>query len=152
MVVPIKCTCPITGQFTSQQFLISLNVIRNSCLCRIATWERPATLEAETPACRVSAAGCQSLGEGGFPSGTFGDISYEIHRGYLSPGDAELFATDGLHEMRNQQGDDLSWGKLGEIWNQCRYKSADESLDFLFDEVQFFQPTGGGTMTSQRLS
>src|SRR5580700_9772514 len=82
MVVPIKCTCPIAGQFTSQQFLISLNVIRNSCLCRIATWERPATLEAETPACRVSAAGCQSLGEGGFPSGTFGDISYEIHRGY----------------------------------------------------------------------
>jgi hypothetical protein len=70
-------------------------VIRNSCLCRIATWERPATLEAETPACRVSAAGCQSLGEGGFPSGTFGDISYEIHRGYLSPGDAVLFATDG---------------------------------------------------------
>jgi Stage II sporulation protein E (SpoIIE) len=117
-------------------------VIRNSCLCRIATWERPATLEAETPACRVSAAGCQSLGEGGFPSGTFGDISYEIHRGYLSPGDAVLFATDGLHEMRNQQGDDLSWGKLGEIWNQCRYKSADESLDFLFDEVQFFSADG----------
>jgi hypothetical protein len=36
----------------------------------------------------------------------------------------------------------LSWGKLGEIWNQCRYKSADESLDFLFDEVQLFSADG----------
>jgi hypothetical protein len=52
------------------------------------------------------------------------------------------FATDGLHEIRNQQGDDLSWGKLGEIWNQCRCKSADESLDFLFDEVQLFSADG----------
>jgi hypothetical protein len=47
MVVPIKCTCPIAGQFPSQQFLISVNVIRNSCLCRMARWERPGTLEAD---------------------------------------------------------------------------------------------------------
>jgi hypothetical protein len=39
-------------------------------------------------------------------------------------------------------------GKLGEIWNQYRSKSADESLDFLFDEVQFFQPTDAGMTTS----
>jgi hypothetical protein len=31
---------------------------------------------------------------------------------------------------------------LSEIWNQCRCKSADESLDFLFDEVQFFSADG----------
>jgi|HubBroStandDraft_2_1064218.scaffolds.fasta_scaffold66581_2 hypothetical protein len=47
MVVPIKRTGPIAGQFPSEQFLISVNVIRNSCLCRIATWERLATLEAD---------------------------------------------------------------------------------------------------------
>jgi phosphoserine phosphatase RsbU/P len=90
----------------------------------------------------VSAAGCQSLGEGGFPSGMFGGVSYEIHRARLRPGDAVLFATDGLHELRNEKGDDLSWGKLGEIWNQCRCRSADESLDFLFDEVQSFSGAG----------
>lgn len=90
----------------------------------------------------VSASGCQSLGEGGFPSGMFNGTSYEVHSVHLSPGDAVLFATDGLHELRNAQGDDLSWGKLGEIWNQCRCRSADESLDFLFDEVQMFSGTG----------
>jgi serine phosphatase RsbU (regulator of sigma subunit) len=90
----------------------------------------------------VSARGCQSLGEGGFPSGMFSGTSYEIHSVHLSPGDAVLFATDGLHELRNEQGDDLSWGKLDEIWKQCRCKSADESLDFLFDEAQLFSGSG----------
>lgn len=90
----------------------------------------------------VSAAGCRSLGEGGFPSGMFSGAEYEIHSVHLSPGDTVLFATDGLHELRNEQGDDLSWGKLDEIWKQCRCRSADESLDFLFDEVQSF--SGGG--------
>ncbi|MFZ0642343.1 MAG: PP2C family protein-serine/threonine phosphatase, partial [Candidatus Acidiferrales bacterium] len=84
----------------------------------------------------VSAAGCRSLGEGGLPSGMFSGTSYEIHSVGLFPGDAVLFATDGLHELRNEKGDDLSWGKLREIWNECRCRSADESLDFLFDEVQ----------------
>ena len=27
------------------------------------------------------------------------------------------FATDGLHEIRNERNEDLSWGKLDEIWN-----------------------------------
>ncbi|MGA7222283.1 MAG: PP2C family protein-serine/threonine phosphatase [Candidatus Acidiferrales bacterium] len=90
----------------------------------------------------VSAEGCQSLGDGGFPSGMFGGVSYEIQRARLRPGDAVLFATDGLHELRNEKGDDLSWGKLGEIWNQCHCRSADESLDFLFDEVQSFSGAG----------
>ncbi|MFZ3215489.1 MAG: PP2C family protein-serine/threonine phosphatase [Candidatus Acidiferrales bacterium] len=86
----------------------------------------------------VSGQGCRPLGEGGFPSAMFGDVSYEIHRAQLSPGDAVLFATDGLHEMRNEQDEDLSWGKLEEIWRQCRCKSADECLDFLFEEVRAF--------------
>lgn len=53
-----------------------------------------------------------------------------------------LFATDGLHEMRNHKEEDLSWGRLGEIWNACLGKSADESLDFLFAEVQAFSGEG----------
>jgi phosphoserine phosphatase RsbU/P len=90
----------------------------------------------------VSAAGSCSLGQGGFPSGMFSGVSYETHSVRLSPGDGVLFATDGLHELRNEQGEDLSWGKLGEIWNQCRGRSADESLDFLFGEVQCFSGHG----------
>jgi sigma-B regulation protein RsbU (phosphoserine phosphatase) len=91
----------------------------------------------------VSSDGCRSLGEGGFPSGMFSDASYESHTVQLSPGDAVLFATDGLHEMRNALGEDLSWGKLEEIWRQCRCKSADECLDFLFDEVRAFSASSG---------
>lgn len=86
----------------------------------------------------VSTAGCRPLGEGGLPSGMFPDASYEIHRVHLSPGDAVLFATDGLHEMQNEQGQELSSGNLGEIWKQCGSKSADEALDFLFDAVRAF--------------
>jgi phosphoserine phosphatase RsbU/P len=90
----------------------------------------------------VSSAGSRSLGQGGFPSGMFSGASYENHSVHLSPGDAVLFAADGLRELRNENGEDLSWGKLGEIWTQCRRKSADESLDFLFDEVQRFSGSG----------
>jgi phosphoserine phosphatase RsbU/P len=91
----------------------------------------------------VSTEGCRSLGEGGFPSRKFADAAYEIHSVQLSPGDAVLFATDGLHEMRNAQNQDLSWGKLEETWKQCRCKSADDCLDFLFDQVREFSASSG---------
>jgi len=91
----------------------------------------------------VCTEGCRSLGAGGFPSGMFSDACYEIHTVKLSPGDAVLFATDGLHEMRNAQNEDLSWGRLEEIWKQCRCKSADECLDFLFHQVRAFSASGG---------
>jgi phosphoserine phosphatase RsbU/P len=90
----------------------------------------------------VSSSGCRPLGEGGFPSGMFSDVTYEIHKVRLRPGDTVLFATDGLHEMRNDKEEDLSWGKLAEIWKACIRKSADEALDFLFDEVRTFSRNG----------
>jgi phosphoserine phosphatase RsbU/P len=91
----------------------------------------------------TSSEGCRSLGEGGFASGMFADVSYEIHSVQLSSGDAVLFATDGPHEMRNAQNEDLSSGKLEEIWKQCRGKSADDCLDFLFDEAREFSASSG---------
>jgi serine phosphatase RsbU (regulator of sigma subunit) len=91
----------------------------------------------------VSTEGCRSLGEGGFPSGMFADASYEIHSVHLLPGDAVLFATDGLHEMRNAQDEDLSWGRREEIWKHCRCKSADDCLDFLLDAVREFSASSG---------
>jgi phosphoserine phosphatase RsbU/P len=86
----------------------------------------------------VSTDGCRSLGEGGFHSGMFSDASYQIHSVQLAPGDAVLFATDGLHEMRYERNEDLSWGRLEEIWKQCHRKSADDCLDFLFEQVHAF--------------
>jgi serine phosphatase RsbU (regulator of sigma subunit) len=72
----------------------------------------------------------------------FPDAADEIHRVQLSPGDTVLFATDGLPEMRNAKEEDLSWGKLAEIWKDSFCKPADEALDFLFDEVRAFSQNG----------
>jgi serine phosphatase RsbU (regulator of sigma subunit) len=90
----------------------------------------------------VSSSGCRLLGEGGFPSGMFPDATYEIHKFQLLPGDTVLFATDGLHELRNEEEEDLSSNKLAEIWKACLRKSADEALDFLFEEVRTFSQDG----------
>jgi phosphoserine phosphatase RsbU/P len=86
----------------------------------------------------VSHTGVSQLALGGLPSGMFPGTSYEQHVVRLSPGDVVLFATDGLHEMRNQLGDDFSWKQLGETWSNCAQKSADESLDLLFEGVKQF--------------
>jgi phosphoserine phosphatase RsbU/P len=80
----------------------------------------------------ASDAGCRTVGEGGIPSGLFPGSAYEVHSIQLSPGDAVLFATDGLHELRNGQDEDFAW-RLPEVWQRCRAKSAAETLDCLFD-------------------
>jgi sigma-B regulation protein RsbU (phosphoserine phosphatase) len=90
----------------------------------------------------ASESGCFVLGEGGLPSGLFPDTSYEQHSATLSPGDAVLFATDGLHEIRDRHDNDFSWERLGEIWHQCRNKSAEESLDYLFQGAVEFSHGG----------
>ncbi|MGH9713251.1 MAG: PP2C family protein-serine/threonine phosphatase [Candidatus Acidiferrales bacterium] len=86
----------------------------------------------------VSKTGVSQLGLGGLPSGLFPGASYEQHVVRLSPGDVVLFATDGLHEMRNQSGEDYSWKQLGDTWSKCAQKSADESLEFLFENAKSF--------------
>lgn len=86
----------------------------------------------------VSEAGCSVLGEGGLPSGIFPEAAYDTHSVQLQPGDAVLFATDGLHELRNRDDQDFSWEKMRKIWQQCRSRSAEESLDSLFEGAQHF--------------
>ena len=82
--------------------------------------------------------GCTTVGQGGLPSGLFPGSSYEVHSIKLSPGDSVLLATDGLHELRNRQDEDFSWGKLAEVWHGCRGNSADETLDCLFKGLREF--------------
>jgi serine phosphatase RsbU (regulator of sigma subunit) len=61
----------------------------------------------------------------------------------LAPGDSVLFATDGLHELRNQRDEDFSWDRLGELWCECTRKTADESLDHLFAGAKSFSNGSG---------
>ena len=86
----------------------------------------------------VSGAVCRQLGEGGLPSGMFAGATYERHVVQLSPGDCVLFATDGLHELRNGEGVEFCASTMEEVWAQCQRESATESVDFVFDRQLAF--------------
>jgi sigma-B regulation protein RsbU (phosphoserine phosphatase) len=94
----------------------------------------------------ASGANCKRLGQGGLPSGLFGGSSYESHRVKLAPGDAVLFATDGLTELRDGGDNDFSWDRLLEIWKLSSARSAEESLELLFEEAGRFS----GGVSAQR--
>jgi sigma-B regulation protein RsbU (phosphoserine phosphatase) len=81
----------------------------------------------------VSQGKYSTLCAGGVPSGSFPGTTYDSHSVRLSPGDSVLFATDGLHELRNDRDEDFGWNRMGELWAACASKSADESLDYLFE-------------------
>jgi len=85
---------------------------------------------------------CATLGQGGLPSGLLKNSVYESHRLKLSPGDTVLFATDGLTELRDRQDNDFGWDRLREIWKHCRWKTAEEALDFVFEEASQFSEGG----------
>jgi serine phosphatase RsbU (regulator of sigma subunit) len=85
---------------------------------------------------------CGALGQGGLPSGLLTGSVYETHHLKLSPGDTVLFATDGLTELRDREDNDFGWDRLAEIWKHCRWKSAEEALDFVFDEAGRFSEGG----------
>jgi phosphoserine phosphatase RsbU/P len=85
---------------------------------------------------------CGALGQGGLPSGLLKNSAYESHHLKLSPGDTVLFATDGLTELRDRHDNDFGWDRLSEIWKHCRFKSADEALDFVFSEASQFSDGG----------
>ena len=86
--------------------------------------------------------GCTEVGGGGLPSGLFPHASYENHSVQLSPGDSVLFASDGLHELRDRHNQDFSDQRLTEVWRQSYSKSADQSLGFLFEEARLFSEDG----------
>jgi sigma-B regulation protein RsbU (phosphoserine phosphatase) len=67
----------------------------------------------------VSGPAFQRLGEGGLPSGLFHDATYEGHLVQLSPGDYILVATDGLHELCNEEGIEFYTSQMEEVWRKC---------------------------------
>jgi hypothetical protein len=68
---------------------------------------------------------------------------YDKYTVRLAPGDSVLFATDGLHELRNHCDEDFSWDRLGELWSECARKTADESLEHLFEGAKSFSNGSG---------
>jgi len=86
----------------------------------------------------VSGASCEPLGEGGFPVGMFPSVTYIRNVALLHPGDSVLFATDGLHELLNPNGDEFCAAQMEKVWAQCGHKSASESADFVFARQSAF--------------
>jgi phosphoserine phosphatase RsbU/P len=86
---------------------------------------------------------CRELGKGGIPSGMFDGVDYEEYSFDLAPGDSVLFATDGVHELRNERGEFLSPQTLGNLWLDCNGKAAEESLDALFTGLREFSGCAG---------
>jgi serine phosphatase RsbU (regulator of sigma subunit) len=68
----------------------------------------------------------------------FAGARYDLHTAKLSPGDAVLFATDGLHELCNHDGMEFDTSEINRICRQRRNKSADEFLAFLFEDMSAF--------------
>jgi serine phosphatase RsbU (regulator of sigma subunit) len=95
----------------------------------------------------MSGDGCRSLGEGGFPSGMFADVSYEIHSVQLAPGDAVLFATDGLHEMRNAQNEDLSGASSTKFGSSAAANPRTTAWIFFSTRRAHFPRAAAATMT-----
>jgi phosphoserine phosphatase RsbU/P len=86
----------------------------------------------------VSETSCRPLGDGGLPSGMFAGSTYGRHVVQLDRGDCVLFASDGLHELRNREGEEFCTSEMMDAWAQCRRKSATESVEFVFDRQDAF--------------
>jgi len=90
----------------------------------------------------ASRVGCTPVGEGGIPSGLFPGVTYGVQTVQLEPGDAVLFATDGLHEMQNCKGEDFGARELARLWSNCAKSPARQSLDLLSGGIREFSDGG----------
>lgn len=81
------------------------------------------------------------IGEGGLPSGLFDFATYQQSTLRLAPGDAVLFATDGLVEATAADGNQYGPSRLGDLCAMLDNESPDAFLTALFDAIEAF--TGG---------
>jgi phosphoserine phosphatase RsbU/P len=85
--------------------------------------------------------GSCTIGAGGLPSGLFDFATYQQYTVQLAPGDAVLFATDGLIEAIAPDGDQFGPSRLGDLCAMLDNESPDVFLRGLFDAIEEF--TGG---------
>jgi len=119
---------PIAGRFCSTLYAL-FNVATRELIFSNAGMPLPLLVSGTT---------CRQLGEGGLPSGMFAGATYDRHTVQLEPEDCVLFASDGLHELRNGTGMEFCTSELEEVWAQCRRKTASESANFVFDRQMAF--------------
>jgi|SRR5208282_4212001 len=116
------------------------------CATQYAVFD-PATLELRVANAglplplHLSPDGCCTIGEGGLPSGLIDFATYEQYTVQLAPGDAVLFATDGLSEARDKDGELLDMPRLIDLCAMLDYSASDQFLRSVFYAIEQF--TGG---------
>jgi phosphoserine phosphatase RsbU/P len=86
----------------------------------------------------LGANGSCMIGEGGLPSGLFDFATYQQYAIQLAPGDAVLFATDGLTEAVAPDGDQFGTSRLGDLCALLDNDSPDTFLSRIFDAIEDF--------------
>jgi sigma-B regulation protein RsbU (phosphoserine phosphatase) len=100
----------------------------------------------------LSATGCRTLGSSGLPSGLFEAAQYDQATFRLAPGDAVLFATDGLSEARDGHGRQIDMSQLVQLCTVVDYSTADILLQNVFEGIeQFAQGSQSDDMTAVAL-
>jgi sigma-B regulation protein RsbU (phosphoserine phosphatase) len=119
---------PISGRFCSTLYAL-FNPATRELIFSNAGMPHP-LLASETQ--------CRPLGAGGLPSAMFPGSTYERHVVQLISGDCVLFATDGLHELRNREDVEFCTAQMEDVWASCWRRSAAESVDVVFDRMLAF--------------
>jgi sigma-B regulation protein RsbU (phosphoserine phosphatase) len=86
----------------------------------------------------VDGKGCRELGAGGLPSGLFEGASYDSYSARLKPGDSVVFATDGVTDARNPNGDDFGEQRLLSVCCANAREPAEMLLERIFEAVDDF--------------
>ncbi|HEV2494795.1 MAG TPA: PP2C family protein-serine/threonine phosphatase [Terriglobia bacterium] len=87
---------------------------------------------------RISAAGSQILGDGGFPCGIFKDVRYDVYAAQLTRGDTVLFSTDGLTEAHNYAEEEFGIERLVAACEESQHEPPEVLLERLFLAVDGF--------------
>jgi sigma-B regulation protein RsbU (phosphoserine phosphatase) len=111
------------------QYALFDTASRELCFCHAGLLPRPL---------RVSAAGCQEIGEGGLPCGLFPDAHYNLYAVRLEAGDCVLFFTDGVTEAMNAASEEFGMNRLIEVCTANRTAPAETILARIFEAVDDF--------------
>ena len=90
------------------------------------------------PPLHVTATDCVQLDGAGLPPGLFDGSRYETFTAQLAPGDAVLFATDGLTDARNAKREEFGTEQLVKVCARHRKESAETLLGLIFEALDTF--------------
>jgi len=90
------------------------------------------------PPLHITGTDCFQLDGAGLPTAMFDGSRYEVFTAQLAPGDAILFATDGLTDARNAKQEEFGMEQLVKVCARHRKESAETLLGLIFEALDAF--------------